>query len=106
MGRFVRQESRLKSSQESHVPLDDLSLYANSGQVPVSLGSDHCWCCINDSGSHFNLEPAEDDARNPARHVGDLDDGIEDEESPVDDIRRPKSEEMSQVDTVNDEDLG
>ena len=94
MSRFVRQESRLKSSQESHVPGTLEDFYANSGQVPVSLGSDHCWCCINDSGSHFILEPAEDDARNPARHVGDLDDGIEDEEGPVDDLRRLKNKEM------------
>ena len=31
---------------------------------------------------------------------------FEDEESPVDDLRRPKRDEMSQVDTVNYEDLG
>ena len=33
-------------------------------------------------------------------------DGIEDKESPMDDIGRPKSKEMSQEDTVNDENLG
>ena len=63
------------------------------------------------------MQIAEVDARNSARQVAEeeeswrwyytyLDDGIEDEESPVDDLRRPKRDEMSQVDTVNYEDLG
>ena len=85
----------------NHITIKGLVKQSRSHQVEWKARSESKFWI----GAHFNLEQSEVNARNPARgcrrgsvlrcYPTYLDDSFEEEESPVDDFSRPKSEKMT-----------